>query len=416
MTDPHGSLLSTQRGPATRNAQTETRARVLLLLPSLAGGGMERQALHIVRHVDRDTFDLRVGVIAAMGAFIDQVEARWIFHPGGGRWDKRANNRKWLSPSRMLDATAAPSRVYRMLQTFRPDVVVSFEKMMAFCAIPALAAYGRRNTAWIVREGNNVGAVIDEEVGSGIASGLLRWATGCTYRQADIVVTISDGLAGGLEHDVGIDRERIRRVHNAVDLDLVLRRATEPCPIATERFLLAAGRLVRQKGFDVLIRAFAGTVARGNTKLVILGEGPERPMLESLVRQLGLSGHVILAGFADNPWSYMARATAFVLPSRWEGFGNVVVEAMACGTPVIVTSCDYGPREIVRDGESGLVVGTDDVAALTHAIEMLLLDEDLRTRLAEAGAARARDFDVRRVVRSYEDVFRAAHLCRSQGD
>jgi glycosyltransferase involved in cell wall biosynthesis len=108
----------------------------------------------------------------------------------------------------------------------------------------------------------------------------------------------------------------------------------------------------------------------------------------------------------ENPWSYFARAAAFVCSSRWEGFGNVIIEAMACGVPVVATDCDFGPREIVRHGDSGLLVGAATVEALGDAIVSVLDDRQLASRLAEGAGRRARDFDVAHMARAYEQMFR----------
>ncbi|MCC7537340.1 MAG: glycosyltransferase, partial [Deltaproteobacteria bacterium] len=365
-------------------------------------------------HVDRAQFDVRLGVLATMGAYCGQLDRRWLLSRATEtRWGNTGTNRDWLTAAGLWRAAASPARVYGWLRSFRPHVVVSFMKGMAMCALPALAVHGRRRVGWIVREGNNVDAVIDDEMATRAGGGAMRWLVRRAYRSADVVVAISDGVASCVTDSLGVDRQRVRRIYNAVDLELVTRRAAEPRDGLPERFLLAAGRLEHQKGFDVLVRAFSETRARHETQLVILGEGPERRSLEALVRDCGLTGRVSMPGFVDNPWSYMARAQAFVLPSRWEGFGNVVVEAMACGTPVIVTDCDYGPREVVRHGVSGLVVRSEDAGELARSIDLVCEDRPLRGALGARGAERARDFDVRGVVRRYEDVFRIA--ARSAG-
>ena len=118
--------------------------------------------------------------------------------------------------------------------------------------------------------------------------------------------------------------------------------------------------------------------------LVILGEGPERANLERLSRECGIEGRGQLPGFVANPWAYFARARVFVSACRWEGFGNVIVEAMACGAPVVATDCDFGPREIVRHGESGLLMPVENVAA----------------------RQRSGDFSVPRMTRAHERFFR----------
>jgi glycosyltransferase involved in cell wall biosynthesis len=139
--------------------------------------------------------------------------------------------------------------------------------------------------------------------------------------------------------------------------------------------------------------------------VLLIGRGSAEPQLRELARQLGIADRVTFAGWRDNPWSLMRRAALFVLPSRWEGFGNVVIEALASGAPVVVSDCAYGPKEIVSDGQTGLVIPADDVTATTRAIDRVLGNTTLAQRLVEAGKLRARDFDVPVIVERYEALF-----------
>src|SRR5262249_58416620 len=122
-----------------------------------------------------------------------------------------------------------------------------------------------------------------------------------------------------------------------------------------------------------------------NLALVILGEGPERGLLESMARELGVGSRVIMPGFLPNPWAWIARAAAFVLSSRWEGFASVLVEAMACGTPVVATDCAYGPSEILQDGVTGVLARVDHADSLAAGIHRVLTDPSLRDRLLTQG-------------------------------
>jgi glycosyltransferase involved in cell wall biosynthesis len=136
--------------------------------------------------------------------------------------------------------------------------------------------------------------------------------------------------------------------------------------------VLAVGRLTRQKGFNILIRAFSRVRRTRAVRLMILGEGEERPFLEDLIRQLGLEQEVSLPGFVQNPYPYMQRASLFVLSSRWEGLPTVLVEALYLGTPIISTDCPGGSREILRDGQYGQLVPVDDPFVLADAMELAL--------------------------------------------
>jgi glycosyltransferase involved in cell wall biosynthesis len=141
---------------------------------------------------------------------------------------------------------------------------------------------------------------------------------------------------------------------------------------------LAVGRFTEQKAFDVLIRAFALVSKNHRVRLIILGEGEERPDLEALIREYALEEEISMPGFVTNPYSYMAHAAAFVLSSRWEGLPTVLVEAMALGVPIISTDCPSGPREILLDGKYGKLVPVDDPFALADAIATSLADNVLR--------------------------------------
>ena len=163
--------------------------------------------------------------------------------------------------------------------------------------------------------------------------------------------------------------------------------------------ILGVGRLTQAKDFPTLIRAFALVRKKRAARLMILGEGEERPKLEALVRELGLEREVTLPGFVDNPYKYMKRAAVFVLSSKWEGFGNVLVEAMALGTPVVSTDCPSGPAEILENGRWGRLVPVGDVYALAEAI-IETLDEEHHPDVAN----RAKDFAVELAVEKYINV------------
>ncbi len=171
--------------------------------------------------------------------------------------------------------------------------------------------------------------------------------------------------------------------------------------------ILAVGRLDRQKGFDLLLRAFAasGLAARGG-RLTILGEGPEREPLASLARQLGIESAVSMPGIVNDPENWMARCAVFILPSRYEGFPNALLEAMAMGCAVIAADCDSGPREIIRDGEDGLLVPVEDVDALASALARLMDDADLRARLGREAVKVRHRFAKEALLRRWEDLIR----------
>ena len=233
---------------------------------------------------------------------------------------------------------------------------------------------------------------------------LVAWArktlTGLLYRRADKVLAISEGLGRGLTHYFGVSPSRIQVIPNPVDLpsQRLERRPPEGHP-----HFLAIGRLEYQKGFDVLLEALAQMEDK-TARLTILGEGKQEEALRRQAEELGLAERVSFPGFVKDLTEYFARSTAFVLSSRWEGFGCVVVEAMAAGLPVVVTDCDYGPPEIVTHRVNGLVVPTQDSNGLARALTEVS-EPALAARLSAAGLLRAEDFRIDVIARRYEALW-----------
>jgi glycosyltransferase involved in cell wall biosynthesis len=226
-----------------------------------------------------------------------------------------------------------------------------------------------------------------------------------TYAMADAIVAVSKTVADDLGSVAGIPRHSITTIYNPVVTPNLPSRASESmdhpwfAPGAPP-VVLSVGRLAPVKDFPVLLRAFARVRAVRDAKLIILGEGKDAPEtsrrraeLMALATELGVAADVQLPGFAQNPLAYMARAAVFVLSSTWEGFGNVLVEALACGCPVVSTDCPSGPAEILDRGRYGRLVPVCDDVAMAEAI-LATLDappdpEVLRARGALFSADRA---------------------------
>ncbi|MBW4575412.1 MAG: glycosyltransferase [Aphanothece sp. CMT-3BRIN-NPC111] len=202
------------------------------------------------------------------------------------------------------------------------------------------------------------------------------------YPWADGVVAISQGVAKDLTQVTGLPLDSIRVIYNPAITPELAEKAKAPVDhpwfaAGEPRVILGVGKLEPQKDFPTLIRAFAQVRQVQPVRLMILGWGPEpdRLQLEALVQELGLEDDVALPGYVNNPYAYMARAAVFALSSRWEGFGNVIVEAMVVGTPVVSTNCESGPAEILDNGKYGSLVPVGDSQALAEAILKVLAGE-----------------------------------------
>jgi glycosyltransferase involved in cell wall biosynthesis len=221
------------------------------------------------------------------------------------------------------------------------------------------------------------------------------------YPWANSIVAVSKGVADDLAQTAGLPRERIQVIYNPVVTPELREKAQTPLDHPWFKpgqppVLLAVGRMSPQKDFPTLIRAFARVRQTRPAKLLILGEGKERPGLETLVRQLGLGQDVSLPGFVTNPYPYMARTSLFVLSSRWEGLPGVLIEALYCGAPIIATDCPSGPTEILADGRYGQLVPVGDVTALARAIETTLV-----SKTPDPPPESWRPFELKTVVNQY---------------
>lgn len=225
------------------------------------------------------------------------------------------------------------------------------------------------------------------------------------YSHADRIIAVSRGVAEDLAKAIDIPDSKITTIYNAVASAALDAKAAEPIDhpwFGPERppVLLAAGRLLCQKDFPTLIKAFSAVRRTRDARLIILGEGPERGRLQSLACELGVASDVALLGFVDNPFAYMARANVFVLSSVYEGLPGVLIQALACGCPVVSTDCPSGPSEILEKGRYGQLTPVGDFQSMAEAIHSTLDAPPERDFLKQRGG----HFSTERAVDAYLDV------------
>jgi glycosyltransferase involved in cell wall biosynthesis len=301
--------------------------------------------------------DVDLVVAAAQGPYLSQVPSQVRLVD--------------LASSRVL--VSLPGLV-RYLRQSRPVALLSAMEHANLVALWA-RALARVSTRVVV----SIRSTVSQDLANGQPwRGRLATAyAGSFYKMAQGVVAVSEGVADDFAKVTGFRRACIRTIYNPVVTPelLVLAQA----PLSHSWFnpgeppvVLGVGRLTFQKDFPTLIKAFARLRSELSARLLIVGDGEKRSELEALVKDLALAADVSLPGYVENPFAYMRRCAAFVLSSAWEGLPNSLIEAMACGAPVVSTDCPSGPAEILERGRYGRLVPTGDVEAMARAISATL--------------------------------------------
>lgn len=386
-----------------------------LLIPSLAGGGVARVVLQLAAEFAQRRHRVDLVVCRPWGPYRHRIPANVTVIELKPEPDWRARARTvaadWKSFGALLLPVLLPFKgagtlpyladLVRYLEHERPNAVFS-----AKTHTNLLALWARRIAAgesrMVISERTNLSQQIRGPHGRKWRWRFIRPVIHRVYPWADAIVSVSDGVADDLCSITGINRQRITTIYNPAVTSEVLEEAK--APLAHPWFhpdappvVLAAGRIAPQKDFPTLLRAFARVRKAREARLLILGEGkrPERRgELLRLAAQLGVVDDVALPGFVDNPPAYMARAAVFVLSSTWEGLPGVLIQALACGCPVVSTDCQSGPAEILASGEYGSLVPVGDDAALADAIVATLDGPTNRERLAQRGALFSADRSV----------------------
>lgn len=372
---------------------------LVVFLHSPGGGGAQRRTITLVNGFVQRGYEVDLVVVTSSGPLRDSIDQRV----------RIVELTNWRDGHPM-------TKVGRRVQLF--------------LAVPMLARYLRRDRGGVLLSAAShvhVPLLLARRLVRGDIPVVLRMSNHLSRTRADgtrperrlvatflarrlfpdsrAAIAVSQGVADDLIEVAGYPRHRIRTIANPVQCDDLRERASAPLEHpwfapGQPPVVLGVGRLVRQKDFPTLVRAFARVRAERPARLVILGrcgKDRRRRELEELIAKLGVTDDVCLAGYVDNPAPYMRGAALLALSSAWEGLPGVLIEAMACGCPVVSTDCPSGPRELLDDGRLGPLVPVGDDAALAAAILRTLDSPPDRAALE----ARAADFGVDRAVDHY---------------
>ena len=365
---------------ATGLPETAVGTKVALFLPALSGGGAERVMLHIASGLADNGLSVDLVLARAEGPYMTHIPStvRLV--------DLKARQTLFSLPA--LTAYLKAERPVALLSALDHANVVA-----------AVAVRRSRAPVRLLMSIHNTLSVSHANAKSW-KDKVLPACLRMVHPWVDAIIAVSKGVADDFSNMTQIPRERVSVINNPVVGNDLLTQAAAPLDhkwfaAGEPPVIVSVGRLTEQKDFGNLLRAFAKAREKRAIRLLILGDGPDRQSLTDLAGELGISDDIEMPGFVENPYSYMAKAGAFVLSSRWEGLPTVLIEAMASGAPVVSTDCPSGPREILQDGRYGVLVPVGDSNALADGIVRMLSEdrEDVRPP-DESWAAYRRDVGV----------------------
>lgn len=355
--------------------------KILFIARSMRGGGAERFVATLLRHIDRTRFTPSLALVENKGSFLaDLPEDIEVIDLKAGR------------------VRHALPKIVRLVREKSPDLIFSCigYLTLAVIIVRPLMSGGVK----IIGRETNIPSI---NILQSPFPRLLRFLYRRLYPEINALVCQSEDMRKDLTEFFSFPPGKAVVINNPVDVEEIRKRSENAILVFQQANLnvLAVGKLKYQKGFDLLIRSMA-LIRKSDWHLTVLGEGPEENSLKLLAKELNLSSKIDFVGFVFNPYPYMAQADLFVLSSRFEGFPNVALETMACGTPVVAFDCPGGINEIIEDGVNGLIVEPGNIIALADAIErcsILRWDDDLIKKSVET------KFGVEKIVAEYEKVF-----------
>ncbi len=349
------------------------RKRIALVIYSLGMGGAEKVVS-----------DLSFQFAKQHDVTLILFDSRYMHYPYAGELVDIDCPSKSGFIAKVLNFLDRARHLYNIFHTKQFDIIIS---VMEHASFPAILASRKTIAANHCNPKRNF---------SKFDWLFARWL----YPRAKKVIAVSKAGMAIFQEQIGL--QNLGCLYNPVNLKRIRALAEEhPAIHMDSAYIVAAGRLRPEKNFASLIRAYAKAKALQYFHLLILGEGPERPILESLIKELGLEQQVRLPGFMPNPHPYIVSARCLVLPSLHEGFPVILLEALGLGTPVIATDCETGPREIIQHEHNGLLVPVDNTLALSAAIDRLCLDETFYQQLKSHAADSVADLDIEKVAEQW---------------
>ena len=353
---------------------------IAFMLPSLVAGGAERVFINLLKEFDRSRFYLHMIVVDPAGPYLEIIPDDIAFHGLGYKKVSRA----------------IPD-IVKTIRKINPDIILSTLDHLNV-ALLLVKPFLPKKTLLFLRECN----LTSSNLANGFKNVVFRMLKKRLLKFADRIICPATAIKNDLQINFGIRPDKMITIYNPVQVEVIRSKLPphHPDKHSSVYKIVSAGTLEHRKGFDLLIKVMSKIVKKNHkVHLTLLGDGPEKENLRKQINSLGLSDHVRLAGYQKNPFIYFSEADLFVLSSRYEGLPNVVLESLACGTPVVAFNCPGGIDEIIVNESQGALVPENDVQALSTAIE-----KQMRSHKHAKGSLLPEKFDLKAVVPAYEKL------------
>lgn len=372
----------------------DKKIKITFLIGYLIGGGAEKVLTLILNYLDREKFQIDLICFQNTGNYPQKIPSHISIHE------------LQLSPAKtpyQIPPLNLLPKFYKILAQTKPDVLFSFLPFTNLLAA-STKIFCPNDYKVILNERIHLSSYRKNDKLRLIKDFLVK----ILYPLADQIVSVSVETGKDLIRNYHIPENKITTILNPVDIEMIHTLSRRPSPDAESIpkkgiILISLGRLVPQKNYFSALKAIS-LIKEDIGCYVILGKGEQDMQLKQYTKELALQDKVLFLGFHENPYPFLTKADIFVLSSLFEGFPNVLLEAMACGLPCISTNCPSGPSEIIQNNETGLLVPVNDAATLAKAIKSLITDKTLRLKLSEAAKIRAQDFSVPKITSQYEQV------------
>lgn len=371
--------------------------KITFFLPTLEGGGAEKNAVNILKELGSKDYDITLLLAEKRGVFLSEMP----------------QNIK-IKEIKSLKSFLVFLGVLNHLKLEKPDIFVSTFPRFNLINIFANIIAGNKTKILLIEQTTPslLFATAKKFSYKIIALLFLPILLRIFYQRAWKIVAVSGAVKSDLEKIIG-KKKQITLIYNPVVDEKIIELSKEKAEenIFSETSLLpvviTCGRLVKAKDYPTIINAFVKVLKKRPAYLAIMGQGEEEKETKKLVKSFGIKDNIVFLGFKSNPYKYFSKAAVFVSSSVREGFSNSIVEAMACGVPVVSTKA-CGPKEIITDGVNGVLVEIGDVEAMAKQILNLLDNKNFSNKIIEAAKVRAKDFAIKNSVQKYEEIFAEA--------